>query len=88
MNQWLHKPLVAGSKPVTASFYIRGSQPRGWHLEQKQVPQFCTGIRSMVNGAGFATLVSNLEIEMGYAQLALGADAGIHAGAFAHPNAL
>jgi len=35
------------------------------------------------NGAGFTSLMSNLEIEMGCAQLALGADAGIHAGALA-----
>jgi len=35
------------------------------------------------NGAGFASLMSNLKIEMGCAQLALGADVGIHAGAFA-----
>ena len=34
-------------------------------------------------GAGFAYLVSNLKIEMGCAQLALGTDIGIHAGAFA-----
>ena len=33
------------------------------------------------NGAGFASLMSNLKIEMGCAQLALGADVGIHAGA-------
>jgi len=39
------------------------------------------------NGAGFASLVSNLKIEMSCAQLALGADVGIHAGAFAHPDA-
>ena len=35
------------------------------------------------NGAGFASLMSNLKIEMGCAQLALRADVGIHAGAFA-----
>jgi len=35
------------------------------------------------NGAGFASPMSNLKIEMGCAQLALGADAGIHACAFA-----
>jgi hypothetical protein len=35
------------------------------------------------NGAGLASLMSNLEIEMGCAQLALGADVGIHAGTFA-----
>jgi len=40
------------------------------------------------NGAGFASLMSNLKIGMSCAQLALGADVGIHAGAFAHPNAL
>ena len=40
------------------------------------------------NGAGFASLMSNLKIEMGCAQLALRADVGIHAGAFAHPDAL
>jgi len=39
------------------------------------------------NGAGFASPMSNLKIEMGCAQLALGTDVGIHAGAFAHPNA-
>jgi len=33
--------------------------------------------------AGFASLMSNLKIEMGCAQLALRADIGIHAGAFA-----
>ena len=35
------------------------------------------------NGAGFASLMRNLEIKMGCAQLALRADVGIHAGAFA-----
>jgi len=35
------------------------------------------------NGAGLASLMSNLKIEMGCAQLALGTDVGIHAGAFA-----
>jgi len=35
------------------------------------------------NGAGLASLMSNLKIEMCCAQLALGADVGIHAGAFA-----
>jgi len=35
------------------------------------------------NGAAFASLMSNLKIEMSCAQLALGADVGIHAGAFA-----
>jgi len=38
------------------------------------------------NGARFASLMGNLEIEMGCAQLVLGADVSIHAGAFA-PNA-
>ena len=35
------------------------------------------------NRAGFAPFMSNLEIRMRCAQLALGADVGIHAGAFA-----
>jgi hypothetical protein len=35
------------------------------------------------NGAGLTSLMSNLKIEMSCAQLALGADVGIHAGAFA-----
>ncbi len=35
------------------------------------------------NGAGFASLMSNLEIGMGCAQLTLGANVGVHAGAFA-----
>jgi len=35
------------------------------------------------NGAGFAYLMSNLKIELGCAQLALGTDVGIHAGALA-----
>jgi len=35
------------------------------------------------NGAGLAFPMSNLKIEMSCAQLALGADVGIHAGAFA-----
>jgi hypothetical protein len=35
------------------------------------------------NGAGFASLMGNLKIEVGCAQLALRADIGIHAGAFA-----
>ena len=35
------------------------------------------------NGAGFVSLVSNLEIKMSCAQLALGTDVGIHTGAFA-----
>jgi len=33
------------------------------------------------NGAGFASLMSNLKIEMSCAQLTLGTDVGIHAGA-------
>jgi len=33
------------------------------------------------NGAWFASLMGNLKIEMGCAQLALGTDVGIHAGA-------
>jgi hypothetical protein len=35
------------------------------------------------NRAGFASLVRNLKIEMGCAQLALGTDVGIHTGALA-----
>ena len=35
------------------------------------------------NRAGFVSFMSNLEIKMRCAQLALGADVGIHAGAFA-----
>ena len=35
------------------------------------------------NGTGFASFMSNLEIKMSCAQLALRADVGIHAGAFA-----
>jgi len=35
------------------------------------------------NGAGFASFMSNLKIEMGCAQLALGADVCIHTGALA-----
>jgi len=35
------------------------------------------------NGAGFASLMGNLEIEMGCAQLAPGTDVSIHAGALA-----
>jgi hypothetical protein len=35
------------------------------------------------NRAGFAPLMSNLEIKMSCAQFALGTDIGIHAGAFA-----
>ena len=35
------------------------------------------------DGAGFASFMSNLEIEVGCAQSALRADIGIHAGAFA-----
>jgi len=33
------------------------------------------------NGAGFASSMGDLEVEMGCAQLALGTDAGIHADA-------
>ena len=33
------------------------------------------------NGAGFASFMSNLKIEMGCAGFALGTDVGIHAGA-------
>jgi len=40
------------------------------------------------NGAGFASPMSNLEIGMGCAQLALGTDVGIHAGAFAADGCL
>jgi len=36
-----------------------------------------------VNGAGFASLMSNLKIKVSCAQLALRADVDIHAGAFA-----
>jgi len=35
------------------------------------------------NGAGFASPMSNLKTEMGTAQLALGANIGIHAGTLA-----
>ena len=35
------------------------------------------------NGAGLASLMGNLKVEMSCAQLALGADVSIHAGAFA-----
>jgi len=35
------------------------------------------------NGAGFASSMSNLKIEMGCAHLTLRTDVGIHAGAFA-----
>jgi len=42
-----NKPLVAGSNPAAASFYIRGPESKGWHLGQKQVPRFCTRTRSM-----------------------------------------
>jgi hypothetical protein len=41
-----------------------------------------------IRGAGFASPMSDLKIEMGCAQLALSADVSIHAGAFAHPDAL
>jgi len=40
------------------------------------------------DGAGFASLMSNLKIKMGCAQLALGADVGIHAGALASDGCL
>jgi len=40
------------------------------------------------NGAGFASLMGNLKIEMGCAQLALGTDVGVHAGAFAADGCL
>jgi len=40
------------------------------------------------NGAGLASLMSNLKIEMGCAQLTLGTDIGIHAGAFAADGCL
>ena len=30
-----HKPLVAGASSAAASFYIRGLEPKGWHLGQK-----------------------------------------------------
>jgi hypothetical protein len=39
--QTSHKPLIAGSNSVAASFYIRGPEPIGWHLGQKQVPRLC-----------------------------------------------
>jgi hypothetical protein len=49
------QPVDAGGVPAewitapgAASFYIRGPQPEGWHLGQKQVPRFCTGTRWMV----------------------------------------
>ena len=48
LTQGTTKPLVAGSNPAIASFYIRGPEPKGWHLGQKQVPRFCTRTRSMV----------------------------------------
>ena len=40
------------------------------------------------NGAGLASPMGNLKVEMGCAQLALGADVGIHAGAFAADGCL
>ena len=33
---------------TSCRFYIRGPEPKGWHLGQKQVPRFCTRTRSMV----------------------------------------
>ena len=38
MAQGAAKPLVAGSSPAAACFYIRDPEPKGWHLGQKQVP--------------------------------------------------
>jgi len=47
-TQGISKLLVADLSPAAASFYIRGPEPKGWHLGQKQVPRFCTGTRSTV----------------------------------------
>ena len=77
--------LVTGFDPA-ASFCIGGSQHEGlasgaevaatvlYHAPLNVTP---------ANGAGFASPMSNLEIEMGCAQFAFGSDVGIHAGAFA-----
>jgi hypothetical protein len=40
------------------------------------------------NGAGFASLMSDPKVKMGCAQLALRANVGIHAGAFAADGCL
>ena len=70
MNQGLRKPLVAGSSPAAASFYIRG-------LETKRLASGAEAGAAVLhrapldgaaaNGAGFASLMSNLEIGMGCA---------------------
>ena len=84
------EPLVAGFNSAAASFYIRGSQLKGLASGAEVAAAVLHHAPLNVtptNGAGFASPMRKLEIEMGCAQLALGADVGIHADAFAHPNA-
>ena len=81
--------MVAGSNPAAASFISEagtnrlasGAEVSATVLHQDPLDG------AAANGAGLASPMSNLKIEMGCAQLALGTNVGIHAGAFAHPNA-
>ena len=80
------EPLVAGFNPAAASFYIRGSQLKGLASGAEvaaAVLHHAPLNIAAADRAGFTYLMSNLKIGMGCAQLALGADIGVHAGAFA-----
>ena len=78
------KPLIVSSIPVTDSFHVRGPESKrlvsGAEVSAAVLHQDPLD-SAAANGAGFASSMSNLKIEMGCAQLALGADAGIHADA-------
>jgi len=78
--------LCAGSNPTAAKFlYQRAGTKRlasGAEAGATVVHQDPLD-GAAANGAGFASSISNLKIEMGCTQLALSADVGIHAGAFA-----
>ena len=86
MSPTLSHAKVAGSNPVVDNFCSRGPESKklASGAEVAAAVLHHTPLDGgAANGAGFASPMSNLEIEMGCAHLALGADVGIHAGAFA-----
>ena len=81
-----HKPLDAGSNPTAASFLFETCATQNLASGAEVGAAVLHGDSldgTAANRAGFASPMGNLEIEMGGAQLALGADVGIDAGALA-----
>jgi hypothetical protein len=65
-----------------------GLKTRIWGRSRSTVPCRDPLDGAAANGAAFTSSMSALEIEMSCAQLALRADVGIHAGAFAADGCL